>query len=173
MGKKVKKTLAMRVLEGQRVPYEVIEFSSEIHDAAGVAQVAGVPPDHVYKTLVARVDEPGFKPMLVMIAADATLDLKKLAEAVGAKKARMAAHTEAEKLTGLQTGGISALALLNRGFDVYIDEAAPALPFIIVSAGQRGLNLRLEPAALIEVTGAQIADVSKRSEESGESEGWS
>lgn len=173
MGKKARKTLAMRVLEGQRVSYEVVEFSPDIHDAAGVAQIAGVPPDHVYKTLVARVDDPGFKPMLVMIAADATLDLKKLAQAVGAKKARMAAHAEAEKLTGLQTGGISALALLNRGFDVYIDEAAPALPFIIVSAGQRGLNLRLDPASLIEITGAEVIDVSERPQEPEESAAWS
>lgn len=161
MSRKVKKTLAMRVLEGQGIPYEVIEFPSDIHDARGVAEYARVPVDHVYKTLVAEADEPGFKPMLVMIAADRSLDLKKLAKVVGAKKTRMATHADAERMTRLQTGGISALALLNRGFSIYIDEPATALDFIVVSAGQRGLNLRLDPAALIRVTGAEVVDVSE------------
>lgn len=159
MARKTKKTLGMRVLEGQDVPYEVVEFPSDIHDAVGVAEYVGVPPENVYKTLVAQVDERGYKPLLVMIAAADTLDLKKLAKAVGAKKAHMATHSDAEKLTRLQTGGISALALLNKGFDVYIDEPGASLDFIVVSAGQRGLNVRLSPDDLIRVTGAQVIDV--------------
>jgi Cys-tRNA(Pro)/Cys-tRNA(Cys) deacylase len=62
-------------------------------------------------------------------------------------------------MTGLKTGGISALALLNRGFAVYIDAWAELLDFIVVSAGQRGLNLRLEPQDLIRVTGARVVEV--------------
>jgi Cys-tRNA(Pro)/Cys-tRNA(Cys) deacylase len=149
----------MRVLDGQGVPYEVIEFPDTIHDAAEVARWAGVPPENVYKTLVVEASEPGFKPMLILIAADATLDLKKVAEVIGAKKAHMARHADAEHMTGLKTGGISALALLNRGFAVYIDAWAELLDFIVVSAGQRGLNLRLEPQDLIRVTGARVVEV--------------
>lgn len=159
MSRKTRKTLAMRVLEGQGIPYEVVEFPPSIHDAVGVADYAGVPRDHVYKTLVAEADEPGFKPMLVMVGAEDSLDLKKLAKVVGAKKTRMATRADAEKMTRLQAGGISALALLNRGFDVYLDAAAAGLGYIVVSAGQRGLNLRLDPADLIRVTGAEVVDV--------------
>jgi Cys-tRNA(Pro)/Cys-tRNA(Cys) deacylase len=154
------KTLAMRVLEGQGIDYEPVEFPDTVHDAVEVAQIAGVPPENVYKTLVVEADERGFKPMLIMIAANASLDLKKVATVIGAKKAHMAKHTDAERMTGLKTGGISALALLNKGFEVYIDEWVEVLDFILVSAGQRGINLRLQPQDLIRVTGAQVVDVS-------------
>lgn len=154
------KTLGMRVLDGHGIPYEVIEFPDTIHDAVEVAQVAGVPPENVYKTLVVEASEPGFKPMLIMIASASQLDLKKVAQAIGAKKAHMAKHSDAERMTGLKTGGISALALLNKGFAVYIDEWAELLDFILVSAGQRGINLRLSPVDLIRVTGAHPADLS-------------
>lgn len=161
MSKKSKatKTLAMRVLEGQGVPYEAIEFPENVHDAAGVAEHAGLPLDNVYKTLVVQADDPGFKPMLVMVAADSTLNLKMMARAAGAKKIRMARHAEAESLTGLKVGGISALALLNKGFVVYLDEWATVLDYVVVSAGQRGLNLRLDVQDLIRVTNARLVEV--------------
>jgi Cys-tRNA(Pro)/Cys-tRNA(Cys) deacylase len=154
------KTLAMRVLEGQSIIYEPIYFPDSVHDAVEVAQHAGVPPENVYKTLVVEADEPGFKPMLIMLASNSTLDLKKVAKVIGAKKAHMARHADAERMTGLKTGGISALALLNKGFAIYIDEWAELLDFILVSAGQRGINLRLNPADLIRITDAQLADLS-------------
>jgi Cys-tRNA(Pro)/Cys-tRNA(Cys) deacylase len=153
----------MRLLEGQGADYEVISFPDTIHDAQEVAAYAGLPADHVYKTLVARVDNPQAKPMLVMVSANRSLDLKKLASAVGEKKAHMATHTDAEKLTGLKVGGISALALLNRGFAIYIDSAAEELDFVVVSAGKRGLNLKLTVADLLRIIGAQIVAVSSGS----------
>lgn len=157
-----KKTLSMRILEGADIPYEVIEFPPDIHDAIGVAEYAEVPPNHVYKTLVAVRDEG--KPMLVMIPADRSLDLKLLASATGEKKVRMAKHDQAEELTGLQVGGISALALLNRGFDVYIDRPALDLAHVLVSAGVRGLNLRLPVENLVEITGAQVIQATEAPE---------
>ena len=155
---RAEKTLAMRVLEGQAVPYEVITYPDTIHDALELAQHVGLPPEGVYKTLVVLADEPGFKPMLIMVAADTSLDLKKVAQAVGAKKAHMARHADAEKMTGLKVGGISALALLNKGFDIYIDEWATLLDAVVISAGQRGFNLRLSVDDLLRVTGAQVID---------------
>lgn len=150
----------MRVLEGQDITYEVIIYPDTIHDAEELAAHVGLPPENVYKTLVVQADDPGFKPMLVLVAANSSLDLKKVAQAVGAKKVHMARHTDAEKLTGLKVGGISALALLNKGFDIYIDEWATILDFIVVSAGQRGLNLRLGVDDLIRVISAKVVDVS-------------
>jgi Cys-tRNA(Pro)/Cys-tRNA(Cys) deacylase len=70
----------------------------------------------------------------------------------------MARHADAEKMTGLKVGGISALALLNKGFDIYIDEWATLLDAVVISAGQRGFNLRLSVDDLLRVTGAQVID---------------
>jgi Cys-tRNA(Pro)/Cys-tRNA(Cys) deacylase len=104
--------------------------------------------------------------MLIMIAGDQQLDLKRVAQAIGAKKAHMATQADAERMTHLKVGGISALALLNKGFDIYIDEPALGLDYVIVSAGQRGLNLRLSVEDLIAVTGAQPIDATGSQEES-------
>ncbi len=157
---RIEKTLAMRVLEGQNVPYQVVAFPDTLHDALEVADYAGLPPENVYKTLVVQADEPGARPMLILIAADRTLNLKMTAQATGVKKVHMARHVDAERLTGLKVGGISALALLNKGFVVYLDEWATLLDYIVVSAGQRGLNLKLSVDDLLRVTGAQVIEVS-------------
>jgi len=153
----VEKTNAMRVLDARKVPYNVVTFSPDIHSAEGVAEVTGVPPAEVYKTLV--VNRERGKPLLVMIAGDRELDLKRLARAVGEKKLKMATHRQAEELTGLQVGGISPLALLNRGFDVYIDRPATELTHVYVSAGRRGIDLRVPVEDLIAITKAKVVEV--------------
>jgi len=86
------------------------------------------------------------------------VDLKMLAKSLGdaKRKLRMATQREAESLTGLQIGGISALALLNRGFEIVLDEPALALDQIHISAGQRGVDLQLAVKDLIAVTRAKI-----------------
>lgn len=147
----------MRVLDARKVPYEVIAFSPDIHSAEGVAEVAGVPPAEVYKTLV--VNREHGKPLLVMIAGDRELNLKRLAQVVGEKKLKMATHRQAEEWTGLQVGGISPLALLNRGFEVYIDRPATELTHVYVSAGRRGINLRVPVGDLIAITKAKVVEV--------------
>jgi Cys-tRNA(Pro)/Cys-tRNA(Cys) deacylase len=150
------KTNTMRMLEANEVPYETYTFPPEIHSAEGVAQVVGVPVSQVYKTLVV-VRKRG-KPLLVMIGGDRELDLKRLARAVGEKKLRMASYKEAESLTGLQVGGISALPLLGRGFEVYIDQAATQLQRVLISAGCRGINLGMAVEDLIRVTKAEVIE---------------
>ena len=149
------KNNVVRLLEARHIPFQLIAFSPEIHSAAGVAEAAGLPPSEVYKTLVVLRSDPKARPMLVMLAGDRELDLKRVARAVNDKKVRMAAHREAEELTGLQVGGISALALLNRPFEVYVDRPALELEQIAVSAGQRGLNVRLAVADLLRLTRAR------------------
>jgi Cys-tRNA(Pro)/Cys-tRNA(Cys) deacylase len=159
MAKKKKSKLklnSMRVLEAQNVPYEVFTFSPHHHSAAEVAELAGVPPAQVYKTLVVQRDQG--KSLLVLVAGDRELNLKRLAAAIGEKKLRMASQREAERLTGLQVGGISALALLNRGFDILMDQAATEQSEIYVSAGERGVNLRLAVDDLQRVTGARLVE---------------
>lgn len=150
----VEKNNVLRLLEGQRIAYELITFPPEVLSAVGVAEAAGLPPGQVYKTLVV-VRERG-KPLLIMVAGNREIDLKLVARALGEKKVRMATHREAEQLTGLQVGGISALALLNRPFDVFIDRPALELSHIAVSAGKRGLNVRLAVADLVRLTRAKV-----------------
>lgn len=156
------KTLAMKVLEGKKVPYEVIPYPNHMRDAEEIALVLGVPAGQVFKTLV--VLPPGnsgraAKPLLVIIPADRQLNLKKVAQTVDAKKVQMASHKEAEAMTGLQVGGISALALLNKGFVVYLDASAQGYEQIYVSAGQKGLDVKLKVVDLEKVTGARLADL--------------
>ena len=126
-----------------------------IHSAVEVADAIGLPPDQVFKTLVAVIDQPRSKPLLVIVPGPATLQLKQLAGAVGVKKIKMAEHKQAEQLTNLQTGGISPLALINKGFAVYIDERARAYETIAVSAGQRGANIEVPVADLVKLTNAR------------------
>ncbi len=147
---------SMRILEQQKISYTPREFPATIHSADGVADYFGLPHEAVYKTLVVLSGRG--KAMLVMVAGNRELNLKKLAKATGQKKVHMAPHKEAEKLTGLQTGGISALALLHKNFPVYIDRPALALDQILVSAGKRGLNLEMSVQDLIRVTKAKIIE---------------
>lgn len=147
---------SMRILDQQKVSYIVREFPDTIHSADGVADHFGLPREWVYKTLVVLPNTG--KPMLVMVSGSRELDLRKLAAAVGQKKVQMAPHKEAERLTGLQTGGISALALLHKNFVVYLDQPALTLERILVSAGKRGVNLELAVQDLIRVTKAKVIE---------------
>ena len=151
---------SMRLLEKHNISYEVVEYPAELRDAEQIAEVLGVPPQLVYKTLVVEA-EGARKPALIMLAAHRTLDLKRMAAVMGVKKANMAAHKDAERLTGLQVGGISALMLVQKNWDVYLDQPATELEHILISAGQRGLDLRVPTAALVQVVRAKIVDVSR------------
>lgn len=147
-----------RLLDSRKISYEVFEFPPEKHSAEETAELLGVPPERVYKTLVVLREAKGKKPLLVMVPAGRELNLKTLAAALGEKKLKMATQREAESLTGLQVGGISALALLNKGFEMCLDRAAQALPYIHISAGQRGANLRLAAPDLIALTNAKLVE---------------
>lgn len=145
-----------RLLDARRVNYELFEYPPEKHSAEDTAALLGVPEHVVYKTLVVLREAKGKKPLLVMTPAGRELNLKALAASLGEKKLRMAAQREAEDLTGLQVGGISALALVNRGFEVCLDKAALELAHIHISAGQRGANLRLPVVDLVKLTNARL-----------------
>ena len=153
------KTNSMRLLESRRISYRAHEFSLDVHSAEGVAEVLGVPANQVYKTLV--VIRTHGRPLLVMVPGGKALDLKLLAKAAGEKRLRMATHNEAEALTGLQVGGISALCLLTKAFEVYADEAILDLPKVYVSAGRRGINLSLRPGDLLRVTRAHAVPITQ------------
>jgi Cys-tRNA(Pro)/Cys-tRNA(Cys) deacylase len=163
----MKKTNAMRVLDAQKIAYETTEYddAGEFHSADEAAQLIGAPVEQVYKTLVVLRETPRSKPMLVMVAANREIDLRLLAKSIGERKLRMATKKEAEQLTGAQIGGISALAQLNRGFEMYIDAPAQNLEMIHVSGGVRGLDVKLRAADLVRVTNARVAEATDAKQE--------
>jgi Cys-tRNA(Pro)/Cys-tRNA(Cys) deacylase len=146
-----------RFLDSRRVTYQLFTFDYDSADSAvKVAEAIGLPPGQVFKTLVVQPEDANRKPLLVIIPGPDTLDLKALGKAAKLKKAKMATHEQAEALTGLQTGGISALALINKGFDVYLDDQAQQYDAIAVSAGQRGANVLLPVKELVQLTRARM-----------------
>jgi Cys-tRNA(Pro)/Cys-tRNA(Cys) deacylase len=156
MAKKIR-TLAMRVLDAQKVAYTIHQFPDTIHNAEEVAEQISIPAEQVFKTLVViREDEINAHPLLIMVPANQELDLRHFAQQIGVKAVRMAKHDQAEKLTGLKVGGISALALLNRPFDKYLDESASRFEEIAISGGQRGINLQLKVNDLLRLTDAKL-----------------
>jgi len=148
-----------RFLEARKVPFTAFELPEEKLGAAEAARILGVPPAQVYKTIVVT-REGKAKPLLAVVPGDREVDLKLLARAVGEKKLHLPTQREAEALTGLQAGGISPLALVNRGFQVLIDASAQTYPEIYISGGLRGLNIRLAAADLARLVNAKFAEIS-------------
>ncbi len=147
-----------RLLDSKKVRYQVYtyDYDAGVHSAVEVAAAIGLPPEQVFKTLVVLPEEPNRKPMLVIVPGPDTLDLRGFAKAVKLKKVKMATHQQAEQMTGLQTGGISALALVNKGFDVYLVDSAQQYDSIAVSAGQRGANIVLPVKDLVRLVNARF-----------------
>jgi len=148
-----------RFLEARKIPYTPFILPAEKLGALDSARLMGVPPSMVYKTIVV-LREKGGKPILAVIPGNHAVNLKLLAAVLGEKKVKVPTQREAEQLTGLQAGGISPLALINRGFQVILSNEALMLDQIHVSGGQRGLNIRLAVNALIDVTHARTAAIS-------------
>lgn len=149
-----------RLLDAHRVPYQAFELPAEKLGAVEAAAYMGVPADQVFKTIVVTRPEKG-KPILALTPGTLEVDLKALAAALGEKKLVIPTQKEAERLTGLQAGGISPLALINRGFQIIIDEAALLFDEIYISGGQRGLDIRLPVKALVELCEASFADFAR------------
>lgn len=147
-----------RMLEAKKVKFEAFEIPAEKLSALEVAELLKVDPFSVFKTIVVKRGKPG-KPILAIVPGPLEVDLKKLAAAVNEKKVFIPTMKEAEDLTGLLAGGISALALINKGFQVLIDRSASKLESVMVSAGQRGLQVRLASGDLAKLVNARFADI--------------
>ena len=148
-----------RFLDARKVNYVAHELPAEKLGAVEAAQVMGVPSDQVFKTIVITREKK--KPVLAVIPGPRTVDLKLLAVFLAEKKVSLPTEREAEALTGLQAGGISPLALINKGFQVVIDSAAQEHEKIYVSGGQHGLDIQLPVADLAKLTNARFGNISK------------
>jgi Cys-tRNA(Pro)/Cys-tRNA(Cys) deacylase len=152
-------TTATIALDRAKVPFTLHEYEHDPRSGSyGIeaSDALGVPPERVFKTLVAAVD--GGTLAVGVVPVHRQLDLKALAAAVGAKKAAMADVTAAERATGYVAGGISPLGQRKR-LPVVIDSSALALATMFCSAGRRGLEIELAPADLIRVAGARVAAI--------------
>jgi len=147
-----------RFLDSRKIQYEVFELPSEKLGAEEVARLLNAPPEIIFKSIVIIRKERG-KPILAVVPGNHDVNLKVLAKAIGVKKVVPSTQKEAEILTGLQAGGISPLALINRGFEIIIHESVRGFEEVHISGGERGVNIRLSSQALIDLTGAKVADI--------------
>ena len=156
----MKKTNAARILERLGVPFELWSYEVDPDNvgAEAVAKKVGLPPERVFKTLVARGDKTGI--VMACVPGNAELDLKALASASGNKKVELVHVKEIRTLTGYIRGGVSPLGTKKR-YPVYMDEKALQYEAICVSAGERGLQLYLSPKGLAEAAGAKFASISR------------
>jgi Cys-tRNA(Pro)/Cys-tRNA(Cys) deacylase len=121
------------------------------------SEALGIPPERVFKTLVADVDG---QLTVAVVPVSGSLDTKALASATGGKKAAMADPALAERASGYVTGGIAPLGL-RRPLPVVVDETALGYPTIFCSAGQRGMQIELAPADLVAAAGAHTAPIAR------------
>ena len=149
-----------RLLDSRKISYTAYELSTEKRGALDTARLLNADPASIFKTIVVLREKPK-KPLLVLVSGDSVVDLKVLASALGEKKVHLPTEKEAEQVTGLQAGGISPLALLNKGFQVVLDSSAQRFEQIHISGGQRGLNIKLPVADLVSLTNARIEAVGK------------
>ncbi|WP_405016934.1 Cys-tRNA(Pro) deacylase [Kitasatospora sp. NBC_00070] len=153
-------TPATVALEAAGVAFTVHAYQ---HDPAAAsyggeaAELLGIPAERVFKTLVAEVDG---KLTVGVVPVSGQLDLKALAHAVGGKRAAMADPAAAERSSGYVLGGISPLGQ-RRPLRTVVDETALAHPTVYVSAGRRGLEVELAPAALVALTSAVVAPIGR------------
>jgi Cys-tRNA(Pro)/Cys-tRNA(Cys) deacylase len=154
------KTNAARLLDGLKISYELRDYPVDADDltAESVARKIGLPPEQVFKTLVARGDRTG--PLFAVVPGDSELDLKALARATGDRKADTVPLKEVQPLTGYVRGGVTALAA-KKDYPVWADETIELFAVISVSAGVRGTQLLLSPADYLRAAGAHIGAISK------------
>ena len=154
------KTNGARILEGLGIPFELREYEVDPDDLAAetVAAKIGLPPEQVFKTLVARPERSTDRGGIVMavIPGDQELNLKALAAAAGERKIQLVPAKELQALTGYIRGGVTALAA-KRDFPVYVDETIEPFDVVSISAGVRGLQILIAPADYLRATKGTIA----------------
>ena len=150
------KTNAARFLDQMGISYELREYEVDPDDLAAeaVATKIGLPPEQLFKTLVAQGDRHGI--CMVIIPANTELDLKALAAASGDRKIHLVPVKKLQKLTGYIRGGVTALAA-KKTYPVHVDETIELFEVISVSAGIRGIQILLAPADFIRATNAAIS----------------
>lgn len=152
------KTNAMRILEKEKIPYEMFTYpvTEEHQDGVTVAALCGRDVKMVFKTLVCKGTSKNYFVFVVPVAEE--LDLKKAARAAGEKSMEMIHVSEINKVTGYIRGGCSPIGM-KKLYPTYIHQSAESLPQMIVSGGKRGVQIQCEPHKLAAACKGNFADL--------------
>lgn len=155
---KINKTNAARLLDQAKIAYELIPYACDEHDlsATHVAETLHEPIEQVFKTLVLKGDKTGY--FVCVIPGDAEVDLKKAAKVSGNKKCDLIPQKDLLPLTGYIRGGCSPIGM-KKHYPTYIHETSLEHDHIFISAGQRGLQLKIKSSDLIQITKAETTDI--------------
>jgi Cys-tRNA(Pro)/Cys-tRNA(Cys) deacylase len=154
------KTNAVRILEAAGITYQLREYEVDPDDLAAetVAAKIGMPPEQVFKTLLARGDRNG--PCFAVIPGNAELDLKALAAVTGDRKSELVPLKEVQPLTGYIRGGVTVLGA-KKSFPAYADETLQLWDVISISAGVRGTQIIIKPEDYLRITEAVMAEIAR------------
>lgn len=152
------KTNAIRIIESRKINYETFSYEVDENDLSGetVAKKVGADPDTVFKTLVCNGDKTSCVVFCIPVTME--LNLKKAASASGNKKVEMIPMKELLNLTGYIRGGCSPVGM-KKLFPTFLDETAQLYESIYVSAGVRGMQMKLNPDDLLKVVNGIYADL--------------
>ena len=151
------KTNAMRILERQKIPYQIMTYEcDEFVDALKIADQLGLPYEKMYKTLVTIGSSKNYFVFVIPIHRE--LDLKKAARSVGEKSVAMIHVKEIKAVTGYIRGGCTAIGM-KKQYVTRIDESAEKLETMIVSGGKIGAQIELKPEDLRRASGGEFADI--------------
>ena len=158
MAKKIEKTNVARLLDRAKIAYELVPYQVDENNLAAthVAESLGEPIERVYKTLVLSGDRNGY--FVCVVQGDKEVNLKAAAKVSGNKSAEMIPMKELLPTTGYIRGGCTPIGMKKR-FPTFIDTTALQYDHIFISAGVRGLQLKLNPQELISYIDAQVADI--------------
>ena len=157
---KIEKTNAARLLDRAKIPYELVPYAvDEEHlSAQHVAEQLGEDIESVFKTLVLKGDRTGY--FVCVVPGHYEVDLKAAARVSGNKKVDLIPMKELLPVTGYIRGGCSPVGM-KKPFPTFIHRSVEGRPFIYVSAGVRGLQLKIAPEALIGYVHARVEDISR------------
>ena len=152
------KTNAVRLVQQAKIPCREMFYDYDEKDLSGLhaAEAVGMPPEQVFKTLVARGERTGINVFCIPVCCE--LDLKKAAKAAGDKNMEMVAVKELLNLTGYIRGGCSPVGMKKK-YPTYLDETCILWPEIAVSAGTRGHQMILSPEDLADLVDARLVDI--------------
>lgn len=160
MAKKEPKTNAMRILEREKIPFEIHRYEcKEFTDGIAIADMLSQPHEKVFKTLVTEGKSKDYYVFVIPIAQE--LDLKKAARAVGEKSVQMIHVKDINKITGYIRGGCTAIGM-KKDYQTVVDESVRDLETVIVSGGKRGIQAELKPEDYLRACKGTTADLVKK-----------